>query len=78
MELGVAMLSSVLNSKRAVMVNIQIMRAFVRVRNLVADYTDFRKAIQNIERRLGTHDQRIHAVKSCSARAGRDKGIYAG
>jgi hypothetical protein len=61
-EQGVAMLSSVLNSKRAVMVNIQIMRAFVRMRNIVADNTDLRKAIQNIERRLGAHDQQIQVA----------------
>jgi len=36
-EQGVAMLSTVLSSKRAILVNIQIMRAFVRLRNLVAD-----------------------------------------
>ncbi|MBN2189136.1 MAG: ORF6N domain-containing protein [Chitinispirillaceae bacterium] len=58
-EQGVAMLSGVLNSKRAVLINIQIMRAFVRMRNLVADNTELKKVIQNIERRLGAHDQQI-------------------
>jgi hypothetical protein len=53
------MLSSILNSKRAIPVNIQIMRAFVRMRNLVADNTDLRKAIEHIERRLDVHDQQI-------------------
>jgi hypothetical protein len=61
-EQGVAMLSSVLNSKRSVMINIQIMRAFVRIRNLVADHADLRKAIQQIERRLNTHDQQIQVA----------------
>lgn len=58
-EQGVAMLSSVLNSKRAVLINIQIMRAIVRIRNLVADNSEVRKAIQHIERRLDSHDRQI-------------------
>jgi hypothetical protein len=58
-EQGVAMLSSVLNSKRAILVNIQIMRAFVRIRNLVADNSEVRKAIVNIEKRLNIHDRQI-------------------
>lgn len=58
-ENGVAMLSSVLNSETAVMVNIQIMRAFSRLRNLVADNSEVRKAIVNIEKRLDIHDRQI-------------------
>jgi hypothetical protein len=58
-EQGVAMLSSILNSKRAIQVNIQIMRAFVRIRNLVADNSEVRKAIVNIEKRLNIHDRQI-------------------
>jgi hypothetical protein len=58
-ENGVAMLSSVLNSETAVMVNIQIMRAFTRLRNLVADNSEVRKAIVNIEKRLNIHDRQI-------------------
>lgn len=58
-ENGVAMLSSVLNSETAVMVNIQIMRAFTRLRNLVADNSNVRKAIANIEKRLNVHDRQI-------------------
>ena len=61
-ENGVAMLSSVLNSDCAILVNIQIMRAFTRIRNLVADNADLRKAIQQIERRLNTHDQQIQVA----------------
>lgn len=56
-DYGVAMLSGVLNSDRAVTVNIQIMRAFVRIRNLVADNSEVRKAIVNIEKRLNVHDR---------------------
>jgi hypothetical protein len=61
-ENGVAMLSGVLNSPRAIQVNIQIMRAFTRMRNLVADNAELRKAIQNIERRLDGHDQQIQVA----------------
>ena len=58
-ENGVAMLSSVLNSETAAMVNVQIMRAFTRLRNLVADNSEVRKAIVNIEKRLNIHDRQI-------------------
>jgi hypothetical protein len=58
-EQGVAMLSSVLNSERAVKINIQIMRAFVKIRNLVADNSEIRKAIMSIEKRLNIHDRQI-------------------
>ena len=58
-ELGVAMLSTVLNSEQAVTVNIQIMRAFVRIRNLVSDNSELRRAIETIERRVDDHDQAL-------------------
>jgi hypothetical protein len=58
-EQGVAMLSTVLSSKRAILVNVQIMRAFVRLRNLVADNSEIRKAIVNMEKRLNVHDRQI-------------------
>ena len=44
-ELGVAMLPSVLNSKRAIKINIQIMRAFARLRGLVSTHADFAKKL---------------------------------
>jgi hypothetical protein len=47
-ELGVAMLSSVLNSKRAVHVNIVIMRAFVRLRELLATHKDLARKIEEL------------------------------
>jgi len=58
-ENGVAMLSSVLNSEAAVLVNIQIMRAFVKLRNVVSDNSEIKKAITNIEKRLNIHDRQI-------------------
>lgn len=48
-EQGVAMLSSVLNSKRAIQVNIQIMRAFTKLRQMLATHEDLRKKIEEME-----------------------------
>lgn len=45
-EQGVAMLSSVLNSKRAIRVNIQIMRTFVKLRGIIFTYKELRKKIE--------------------------------
>ena len=48
-EQGVAMLSSVLKSKRAVQVNIQIMRTFTRLREMLAGHKDMQKKIEDME-----------------------------
>ncbi len=48
-EEGVAMLSSVLKSKKAIQVNISIMRAFVVMKQYIVDYTELNKKIQDIE-----------------------------
>ena len=48
-EQGVAMLSSVLNSKRAIQVNIQIMRAFTMLRSMLATHDDLRRKIEDME-----------------------------
>jgi len=50
-EQGVAMLSSVLTSKRALQVNIAIMRAFVRMRAMLVDHQDLLRQIQDMELR---------------------------
>src|SRR5881398_3706167 len=50
-EQGVAMLSSVLRSKRAVQVNIAIMRAFVRLRELIAGHQDLARKLAEIEKK---------------------------
>ena len=50
-EQGVAMLSSVLNSKRAVQVNIEIMRAFVKLRELIASNKDLAKRLDELEKK---------------------------
>ena len=48
-ELGVAMLSSVLNGKRAVQMNILIMRAFVKLRQILASHTALARRIEKVE-----------------------------
>jgi hypothetical protein len=53
-EQGVAMLSSVLKSKRAVAVNIQIMRAFVRLRQLLATNADLARRLDEVEKKYDT------------------------
>lgn len=50
-EQGVAMLSSVLNSDRAIEVNIQIMRAFVKLREMIASHKDLAKKLEELERK---------------------------
>lgn len=56
---GVAMLSSVLRSKRAVRVNIEIMRAFVRLRSLLAAHADLSHRLDELEKR---YDDQFRAV----------------
>ena len=55
-EQGVAMLSSVLSSARAVTVNIAIMRTFVQVRALVASNRDLAERLTELERHVDSHD----------------------
>ena len=50
-EQGVAMLSGVLNSPRAVKVNVEIMRAFVRLRQLLATHTDLARKLTALEQK---------------------------
>jgi ORF6N domain len=58
-EQGVAMLSSVLKSDRAIEVNIAIMRAFVRLRELLGTNKDLARKLEDLERKLGQHDQKF-------------------
>ena len=50
-ELGVAMLSSVLNSKRAIQVNIQIMRTFAKLKEMIASHKDLKHRIDELEKK---------------------------
>lgn len=61
-EQGVAMLSSVLNSKRAVQVNIAIMRAFVKLRQILTAHKDIETKLREHDQRLGKHDEHIYAI----------------
>jgi hypothetical protein len=61
-EHGIAMLSSVLNSERAVKVNIAIMRAFVRLRQMLDTNRELAQKFSELERRVGKHDQKIAAI----------------
>ena len=50
-EQGVAMLSSVLNSPRAIQVNIEIMRAFIRLRRMLASHAELARKLENLEKK---------------------------
>ncbi len=58
-EHGVAMLSSVLNSPRAIQMNIFIMRAFIKLRQLLANNQELAKKIELLEKRVFKHDANI-------------------
>jgi hypothetical protein len=61
-EQGVAMLSSVLRSERAVQVNIAIMRTFVKLREVMATHKDLEHQIAELERKYEGHDQEIQVI----------------
>lgn len=61
-ENGVAMLSSVLNSERAIQVNIQIMRAFTRLREILTTHRDIIKKLDGLERKFKSHDVKIRSI----------------
>ncbi len=61
-EHGVLMLSSVLNSDRAIQVNIRIMRIFTRFRKMITDNTELRLAIEKLEKRTDNNTKNIEVV----------------
>jgi hypothetical protein len=61
-EQGVAMLSSVLNSERAIQVNIQIMRAFTKLREMILSHKDLQKKIEAMKKRHDKHDEHFQIV----------------
>jgi hypothetical protein len=63
-EQGVAMLSSVLNSDRAIAVNIEIMRSFVLIRRLLDVDKSLARKFQRLQRKLESHDQAIVGILS--------------
>ena len=59
---GIAMLSSVLRSKRAVLVNVAIMRAFVKLREMLATHRELAQKLMELERKLEGHDHQIRSI----------------
>jgi hypothetical protein len=63
-EHGVLMLSSVLKSDKAIQTNIQIMRIFTKVRQMLLDTTEIKVDILQIQKKLENHDKNIELVFS--------------
>jgi hypothetical protein len=61
-EQGVAMLSGILNSDKAIKMNIAIMRAFVEIRRLSLRQLDLKKQLEEIRERLGEHDGQLSQI----------------
>ena len=63
-EQGIAMLSSVLNSDRAIAVNIKIIRIFIKIREVLTDNLSLKLEIEDIKKKLNNHDKNIELVFS--------------
>lgn len=61
-EQGVAMLSSVLNSEQAILVNIHIIRVFSRMREVLLSHREILQKLEQLEERLSGHDEEIQAI----------------
>lgn len=61
-EQGVAMLSGILNSPRAIQVNIAIMRTFARIRQLLATHADLARKLDELEKKYDAHDEQFRVV----------------
>jgi len=61
-EQGVAMLSGVLTSSRAIKVNVEIMRAFVRLRQVLATHRELARKLEELESHLRNHDEQIQTI----------------
>lgn len=61
-EQGVAMLSSVLNSDRAVQVNIQIIRVYTKMRKFLSTHKDILLKLEQLDRKTSTHDEKIELI----------------
>jgi len=61
-EQGVAMLSSVLNNPRAIKVNLEIMRAFVRLRGMMVSQKEVARKLAELEKHLQDHDEQIQTI----------------
>ena len=61
-EQGVAMLSGILNSKRAIQVNIQIMRTFAKIKEILLSNQELSKRLAELENKYGDHDEKIKII----------------
>jgi hypothetical protein len=61
-EQGIAMLSSVVNSDKAINMNIAIMRAFVEIRKVIFSQNDLKEQLKEIKERLGEHDAQLNHI----------------
>lgn len=61
-EQGVAMLSGVINSEKAISMNIAIMRAFVAVRQILLKQNDIKEQLKEIKERIGEHDVQLNQI----------------
>ena len=61
-EQGVAMLSGILNSDKAISMNIAIMRAFVEIRRIIFRQNDLKEQLREIKERLGEHDTQLNHI----------------
>lgn len=61
-EQGVAMLSGILNSDKAINMNIAIMRAFVAIRKVLIKQTDIKEQLSEIKERIGEHDVQLNEI----------------
>jgi phage regulator Rha-like protein len=61
-EQGVAMLSGVLNSDKAISMNIAIMRAFVEIRRITLQQMDLKEQLKEIRDRIGEHDTQLNQI----------------
>jgi phage regulator Rha-like protein len=61
-EQGVAMLSGILNSDKAINMNIAIMRAFVEIKRALLQQNDFKEQLKEIKEKLGEHDVQLNQI----------------
>lgn len=61
-EQGVAMLSSILNSERAIVVNIQIIRIFIKLRSFLLDTTILQLEVEKIKKKLDNYDKNVELI----------------
>jgi hypothetical protein len=61
-EHGAIMAASVLNTPRAIESSIFVVRAFVRLRQILATHKELARKLKNLERKLGDHDEQIQTI----------------